>query len=223
MELQTIVPLNNPIDQRGDQLEQLVRQMLIDQRIQTPINSMNVLTNVEKTSKITELVQQIMETLGLDLNDESLRDTPKRVAKMYVNELFQGLSPESFPNCTTFDIKEISNVTQTNIPFTSMCEHHLMPFFGVAHISYQSNGRVIGLSKLNRVVNYFARRPQVQERLTKQIHRALQLVLQSRDVRVIIEAEHFCIQARGVQQKGSKTLTEETSGMYSNSKFIQKL
>ncbi|CDW90210.1 gtp cyclohydrolase i [Stylonychia lemnae] len=223
MEMQTLIPVNNQIDQRGDQLEQLVRQMLIDQGIQTPINPMNALNNVEKTAKITKLVSQIMETLGLDLNDESLRDTPKRVAKMYVNELFEGLSSESFPNCTTFDIKERSNVTQTNIPFTSMCEHHLMPFYGVAHISYRSNGRVIGLSKLNRVVNYFARRPQVQERLTKQIHRALQLVLQSEDVRVIIEAEHFCIQARGVQQKGSRTQTEEVSGQYSNTNHIHKL
>lgn len=136
---------------------------------------------------------KILETLGMDLEDESIKDTPMRVAKMYVNEIFSGLNPENFPSITTFAMKEQSEVTQRNIPFTSMCEHHLMPFHGVADITYTCKDRVLGLSKLNRIVDYFAKWPQVQERLNKQIMRALQIVLDTSDVMVRIEASHFCI------------------------------
>lgn len=131
----------------------------------------------QKIEKISHHMREILQTLDLDLEDESIRDTPRRVAKMYVNELFNGLNSEAFPSITTFPLKDPTEVTQKDIPFTSMCEHHLMPFFGVAHITYYSEERVIGLSKLNRIVEFYAKRPQVQERLTKQIQRALQFIL----------------------------------------------
>lgn len=152
----------------------------------------------QKIEHITQHMRGILSTLELDLQDESIRDTPRRVAKMYVNELFNGLNTEAFPSITSFALKDPTEVTQKDIPFTSMCEHHLMPFFGVAHITYFSQDRVIGLSKLNRIVEYYSKRPQVQERLTKQICKALQFILQTEHVCVTLEAQHFCIQARGV-------------------------
>jgi len=127
--------------------------------VETPTKEEHTLSNKEKIEIITQNVRNILETLDLDLNDESLRDTPHRVAKMYVNELFKGLNSDEFPKITTFPLKESSEVTQRDIPFTSMCEHHLMPFFGFAHISYKSNDRVIGLSKLNRIVEFYSKRP----------------------------------------------------------------
>ena len=155
-----------------------------------------------------------METIGIDLSDVSVVKTPHRVAKMYVKELCSGILPENFPACTTFPVAQNSVVFQRDIPFTSMCEHHFLLFSGVAHVGYFSNGKVIGLSKLNRIVEYFGRRPQIQERLNKQILRCLQKVLDSDHVVVKLEAAHSCISARGAQSKGSYTSTVETGGMF---------
>ena len=155
-----------------------------------------------------------METMGIDLNDASVQKTPHRVAKMYVTELCAGLIPENFPACTTFPVASNSVVFQRDIPFTSMCEHHFLLFTGVAHIGYYSNGKVIGLSKLNRIVEYFGRRPQIQERLNKQILRCLQKVLDTEHVVVKLEAAHSCIAARGALSKGSCTSTVEAGGMF---------
>lgn len=155
-----------------------------------------------------------METIGIDLSDVSVVKTPHRVAKMYVKELCSGILPENFPACTTFPVAQNSVVFQRDIPFTSMCEHHFLLFSGVAHVGYFSNGKVIGLSKLNRIVEYFGRRPQIQERLNKQILRCLQKVLDSDHVVVKLEAAHSCISARGAQSKGSCTSTVEASGMF---------
>ena len=152
--------------------------------------------------------------MGIDLKDPSVEKTPHRVAKMYVKELCSGLSADNFPACTTFPVTQNSVVFQRDIPFTSMCEHHFLLFSGVAHVGYFSNGKVIGLSKLNRIVEYFARRPQIQERLNKQILRCLQKVLDTEHVVVKLEAAHSCIAARGALSKGSCTSTVEAGGMF---------
>eukprot|EP00347_Sterkiella_histriomuscorum_P017962 403347314 len=191
-----------------------ISDILQAQQLETPMRETSIMSREQKVQKIASHMAEILETLDLDLNDESIRDTPMRVAKMYVNELFNGMNTEAFPSITTFALKDPTEVTQNNIPFTSTCEHHLMPFFGVAHITYYSKDRVIGLSKLNRIVEFYAKRPQVQERLTKQVQRALQYVLATEHVSVTMEAQHFCIQARGVNQKGSSTITKEAGGKY---------
>jgi GTP cyclohydrolase I len=157
-----------------------------------------------------------METLGMDLNDDSLRGTPLRVAKMYVKELFQGLNPANMPSMTLFENKFQYNemLVEKNINFYTNCEHHFVPFFGKAHVAYISSGKVIGLSKLNRLVEYFSKRPQVQERLTMQIGKALQTVLQTQDVAVFIDAKHLCVASRGVKDDSSNTITGFYGGKF---------
>ena len=170
----------------------------------------------QKIKKIAEHFSQIMDVLGLDLKDDSLSGTPQRVAKMYVNEIFSGLNPANKPAITTFENKYQYKrlVIERNIPLQSTCEHHFQPIFGVAHVAYIPNGRVIGLSKLNRIVDFFARRPQVQERLVMQIAEELKKVLHTEDVAVYIDARHMCVQARGVQHHGASTITAEYSGKF---------
>jgi GTP cyclohydrolase I len=157
-----------------------------------------------------------METLGMDLNDDSLRGTPLRVAKMYVKELFQGLNPANMPSMTLFENKFQYNemLVEKNINFYTNCEHHFVPFFGKAHVAYISSGKVIGLSKLNRLVEYFSKRPQVQERLTMQIGKALQTVLQTQDVAVYLDAKHLCVASRGVKDDSSNTITSYYGGKF---------
>jgi GTP cyclohydrolase I len=157
-----------------------------------------------------------MEVLGLDLNDDSLRGTPLRVAKMYVKELFQGLNPANMPSMTLFENKFQYNemLVEKNINFYTNCEHHFVPFFGKAHVAYISSGKVIGLSKLNRLVEYFSKRPQVQERLTMQIGKALQTVLQTQDVAVMMDAKHLCVSSRGVKDDSSNTITNFFGGKF---------
>jgi GTP cyclohydrolase I len=157
-----------------------------------------------------------MEVLGLDLNDDSLRGTPLRVAKMYVKELFQGLNPANMPSMTLFENKFQYNemLVEKNINFYTNCEHHFVPFFGKAHVAYISSGKVIGLSKLNRLVEYFSKRPQVQERLTMQIGKALQTVLQTQDVAVMMDAKHLCVSSRGVKDDSSNTITSFFGGKF---------
>lgn len=167
-----------------------------------------------------ELIQQhfeeIMNILGLDMNDDSLKGTPYRVAKMYVKEIFSGLDPENRPKVSLFEnkyqYKEM--LVEKNINVHSHCEHHFLPIEGKAHVAYISSGKVIGLSKINRIVQYFAKRPQVQERLTKQISDALKKALKTEDVAVLVDANHMCVRARGIQDVSSSTVTAEYSGKF---------
>lgn len=170
----------------------------------------------EKMKKIEANFRQIMETLGLDLNDDSLKGTPERVAKMYVKEIFSGLDPANKPKIALFKNRYQYNqmLVEKDITFFSNCEHHFVPIFGKAHVAYISNGKVIGLSKLNRIVQYFAKRPQVQERFTMQIAKELQDVLQTQDVAVLIDAKHLCVSSRGVQDNNSATVTSFYGGKF---------
>lgn len=176
------------------------------------------LTDAEKIAHIQKNVYEILHTLGMDLNDDSLKGTPKRVAKSFVNELFSGLNPDNKPHLSTFDnnYKYGEMLVEKNIVVYSTCEHHLLPIVGRAHIAYISNGNVIGLSKMNRIVDYFAKRPQVQERLTMQVVQALQEALGTQDVACVIDAKHLCVNSRGVKDIESSTVTSEFGGKFKN-------
>ena len=189
--------------------------------IDTPLrDDAFLLTNAEKKKLIEQHFEQIMLTLGLDLTDDSLRGTPQRVAKMYVDEIFSGLDESNKPKIALFDNKYAYDeiLVEKNITFFSNCEHHFVPIIGKAHIGYISNGKVIGLSKLNRIVQYYAKRPQVQERLTNQIGKELQNILETKDVAVLIDAEHLCVSSRGVQDVNSSTVTSFYSGKFMDKK-----
>jgi len=175
-----------------------------------------VKTDEEKIEIISQHFKTIMETLGLDLTDDSLKGTPLRVAKMYVKEVFQGLNPVNKPSISMFDNKYKYNemLVEKNISFYTYCEHHFVPIMGKAHIAYLNNGQVIGLSKLNRIVEYFAKRPQVQERLTMQIGKELENVLGTSDVAVLIDAKHLCVASRGVKDDTSSTITSYYGGVF---------
>jgi len=155
-----------------------------------------------------------METLGLDLTDDSLEETPKRVAKMYTNEIFWGLDYEAFPKCTTVDnkMKYDEMVIERNVNVQSNCEHHFVVIDGVATVGYIPNEKVLGLSKINRIVEYFSKRPQIQERLTEQIYFALQYILDTDNIGVVIHAQHYCVKSRGVEDTGSSTVTSKLGG-----------
>ena len=170
----------------------------------------------EKISIIKKNIREIMHTLGLDLNDDSLMGTPARVAKAYVNELFYGLNPEFKPKSSTFENKYDYGemLVEKNVNVYSTCEHHLLPIVGKAHVAYISNGSVIGLSKINRIVDYFSKRPQVQERLTKQIVTELKKVLKTEDVACVIDAKHLCVNSRGIKDIDSSTVTSEFGGKF---------
>ncbi|MBO6881407.1 MULTISPECIES: GTP cyclohydrolase I FolE [Winogradskyella] len=174
------------------------------------------LSNEEKVDIIKDDVRHIMETLGLDLNDDSLKGTPSRVAKMFVNEIFGGLNPKKKPSASTFSnkYKYGEMLVEKNITVYSTCEHHLLPIVGKAHVAYISNGSVVGLSKMNRIVDYFAKRPQVQERLTIQIVRELQRVLNTEDVACVIDAKHLCVNSRGIRDVDCSTVTSEFGGQF---------
>ncbi|MFD1163493.1 GTP cyclohydrolase I FolE [Hwangdonia seohaensis] len=174
------------------------------------------LSNEEKIDIIKDDVRHIMETLGLDLSDDSLSGTPNRVAKMFVKEIFGGLDPKKKPNASTFKnkYKYGEMLVEKNITVYSTCEHHLLPIVGKAHIAYISNGTVVGLSKMNRIVDYFAKRPQVQERLTIQVVKELQEVLNTKDVACVIDAKHLCVNSRGIRDIESSTVTSEFGGKF---------
>ncbi len=184
-----------------------------------------VLSDDEKIEKIKSHVHEIMETLGMDMTDDSLRGTPKRVAKMYVNEIFGGLNPEKKPKASTFEnnYKYGEMLVEKNITVYSTCEHHLLPIIGRAHVAYISSGRVVGLSKMNRIVNYYAKRPQVQERLTMQIVKELQKALNTEDVACIIDAKHLCVNSRGINDIESSTVTSEFGGKFKNENVRKEL
>ena len=178
----------------------------------------------EKIAAIEERFAEIMDILGLDLTDDSLRGTPKRVAKMYVKEIFNGLNPANKPKMALFENKYKYNemLVEKNISFYSNCEHHFVPIMGKAHIAYISNGSVVGLSKLNRLVDYFAKRPQVQERLTMQIAKELQKDLGTDDVAVLIDAKHLCVASRGVEDDTSSTVTAFYGGKFKDEKVREE-
>ncbi len=174
------------------------------------------ISDSEKIEKIQESVRDILQTLGMDLTDDSLQGTPKRVAKAFVNELFMGLNPKNMPKASTFDnnYKYGEMLVEKNIIVYSTCEHHLLPIIGRAHVAYISNGKVIGLSKMNRIVEYFSKRPQVQERLTMQIVQSLQNALGTDDVACVIDAKHLCVNSRGIKDIESSTVTSEFGGKF---------
>ena len=173
-------------------------------------------TDDEKIELIKKDVENILTTLGMDLTDDSLKGTPNRVAKMFVKEIFGGLNPNKKPSSSTFENKYKYNemLVEKNITVYSTCEHHLLPIVGRAHVAYISNGTVVGLSKMNRIVDYYAKRPQVQERLTIQIVKELQKVLNTDDVACIIDAKHLCVNSRGIRDIESSTVTAEFGGKF---------
>ena len=202
----------NKIDEIGDEH--------ISFNLETPLREDAFAIDDElKIELIAKHFKEIMQVLGLDMADESLKDTPQRVAKMYVNETFKGLDPRNMPQPTLFEnnyqYKEM--LVEKNIGFYSTCEHHFVPIFGKAHVAYISNGKVIGLSKLNRIVDNFARRPQVQERLTVQVANHLKKVLETEDVAVVMEAKHLCVASRGIKDDTSTTVTCSFHGQFKDS------
>ncbi len=176
------------------------------------------ISDEEKIELIKKDVENILSTLGIDLTDDSMKGTPNRVAKMFVKELFGGLNPIKKPNASTFEnnYKYGEMLVEKNITLYSTCEHHLLPIIGKAHVAYISNGRVIGLSKMNRIVDHYAKRPQVQERLTMQIVQELQIALGTEDVACVIDAKHLCVNSRGIKDIESSTVTSEFGGKFKN-------
>ena len=176
----------------------------------------NNLSNEDKISIIAENFKNIMETLGLDLDDDSLSQTPQRVAKMYIEEVFSGLQPQNFPKITLFNNPSDDGqvITVQDITVNSFCEHHFVPMIGTAQISYVPKKHIIGLSKINRIVEYFAKRPQLQERLTTQIADSLSEILQTEDISVSMTLSHFCMTVRGVRDKNSTTTTQISKGIF---------
>jgi len=203
-----------------------IEELLLNSNLNTPLcHDAFLLSDDEKVELITEKFAEIMQILGLDLTDDSLKDTPKRVAKMYVKEIFEGLNPQKIPKLSLFENKYGYHqiLLEKNIHFTSTCEHHFLPIVGKAHVAYIPKDKVVGLSKLNRVVKYFAKRPQVQERLTLQIAEYLQTALNTEDVAVIIDAEHYCIISRGIEDQESSTVTSEFRGKFQDMEYQNKL
>jgi GTP cyclohydrolase I len=194
-------------------LGQKVHDHLVSMGVETPVID-NGLSRTDKIDKIEKSFDTIMETLGLDLKDDSLMDTPKRVAKMYVNEIFWGLDYDAFPKATVVDnkMKYDEMVVERNINVQSNCEHHFVVIDGLATVAYIPNETVLGLSKINRVVEYFSKRPQIQERLTEQVYHALSFILNTEDVAVLIDAQHYCVKSRGVEDAGSSTITSKLGG-----------
>ena len=201
----------------------LVRTALIEQGLETPMKD-NGLTDDEKRSKIQRAMNDVMDALGLDLEDDSLCDTPRRIAKMYVDEIFSGLDYRKFPKITQIENKmKIEQPVQvSDVSLTSTCEHHFVTIDGTATVSYIPKQTVIGLSKINRLVAFFAQRPQVQERLTQQIMVALQALTGTEDVAVSINATHYCVKARGIRDSKSYTKTSSLGGVFSRDADMRK-
>jgi len=195
------------------ELGQKVHEHLVKMGVETPTIP-NKLIRTDKIHIIEGHFKSIMETMGLDLSDDSLMDTPKRVAKMFVNETMWGLDYEAFPKCTTVDnkMKYDEMVVERNITVQSLCEHHILPIVGKATIAYVPKNKVLGLSKMPRIVEYFSRRPQIQERLTEQIFHALQFILETDDIAVVVDATHLCVSSRGVEDNSASTITSKLGG-----------
>jgi GTP cyclohydrolase I len=195
------------------ELGQKIHEHLVKMGVETPTKD-NSLDRKEKIEVIEAHFNGIMRALGLDLTDDSLIDTPKRVAKMYVNEIFWGLDYDAFPKCTTVanKMKYDEMVVERNVNVQSNCEHHFVIIDGLATVAYVPNEKVLGLSKINRIVEYFAKRPQIQERLTEQVFHALCYILETENVAVMIDAQHYCVKSRGVEDTGSSTVTTKLGG-----------
>lgn len=196
-------------------LGQLIHQHLTKMGVETP----TLQHNIDRKDKIAEIERHfshIMQVLGLNLDDDSLMETPRRVAKMYVNEIFWGLDYEAFPKCTTVEnkMKYDEMVVEKNVSVQSNCEHHFVVIDGLATVAYIPNEKVLGLSKINRIVEYFSKRPQIQERLTEQIYHALQYILETDNIAVVIDAQHYCVKSRGVEDTGSSTVTSKLGGCF---------
>jgi len=201
------------------ELGRKVEEYLKSKGVQTPTVEDALANDAEdKISAIQHHFEAIMKTLGLDLADDSLMDTPKRVAKMYVKEIFWGLEPENFPKCTVIENKMGYDemVVEKDITMMSNCEHHFVTIDGKAHIAYIPKDKVLGLSKMNRIVEYFSRRPQVQERIAEQVYHALSYILGTDDVAVVIEGVHYCVKSRGVEDHNSFTVTAKLGGCFRN-------
>tara|TARA_B100001063_G_scaffold231968_1_gene246577 strand:- start:114 stop:785 length:672 start_codon:yes stop_codon:yes gene_type:complete len=190
-----------------------VHEYLVSVGVETPVTD-NGLSSSEKINKIEDNFTQILDTLGLDLGDDSLINSPKRIAKMYINEIFWGLDYEAFPKATVVENKMKYNemVIVKNISVQSYCEHHFVVIDGLACVAYVPKEKVLGLSKINRIVEYFAKRPQIQERLTEQVYHALSFILETKDVAVMIDGDHYCVKSRGVEDTGSSTITSRLGG-----------
>lgn len=217
------ISINGLLNGSSIRLSEMTAEEIGDEHASTSVDTPMradafAMSDEEKMNKISFHFREIMETLGLDLTDDSLKGTPDRVAKMYVQEIFSGLNPAAKPKVALFDNKYKYNqmLVEKNISFYSNCEHHFVPIYGKAHVAYISSGTVIGLSKLNRIVNYFAKRPQVQERLTMQIAQELQRILGTEDVAVIIDARHLCVSSRGIKDESSSTVTSFYGGKFSS-------
>lgn len=203
-------------------LGQAVHEYLVKMGVETPTTP-SLIDRKEKIDIIEKHFKGIMETLGLDLSDDSLMDTPKRVAKMYCNEIFWGLDYEAFPKCTAVDNKMHYNemVVERNVNVQSNCEHHFVIIDGLATVAYVPKQKVLGLSKINRIVEYFSKRPQIQERLTEQVFHALCFILETDDVAVMIEAQHYCVKSRGVEDTGSSTVTSRLGGGFKSDPAVR--
>lgn len=193
-----------------------VRDHLVEKGVETPMRPRKETLLQDQKRMIEDATTIIMQTLGLDLEDDSLKETPKRIAKMYVEEIFAGLDYSNFPKITTIEnkMKYSTFLLERNIAVKSVCEHHFVAFMGVAYIAYIPGSKVIGLSKINRIVEFFSRRPQVQERLTEQIFHTLCFVLETDNVAVVMKAEHFCVKLRGVEDVNSDTVTAKLGGAF---------
>lgn len=218
-----LIEMNKLLNGNKISLSHLSTEEIGDEHISTGIETPMIstafdLSDMDKIKKIEFHFKEIMQTMGLDLTDDSLKGTPHRVAKMYIEEIFSGLNPANKPKIALFENKYQYNqmLVEKDIRFYSNCEHHFVPIFGKAHVAYISSGKVIGLSKLNRIVNYFAKRPQVQERLTIQIAKEIQQVLETKDVAVIIDAKHLCVSSRGIKDDSSSTVSSFYDGKFLN-------
>lgn len=196
-------------------LGQKVHEHLLSVGVETPVID-NGLSRKEKIQKIEDNFDEIVATLGLDSKDDSIKDTPKRVAKMYVNEIFWGLDYDSFPKITVVENKMQYNemIVEKGISVQSFCEHHFVNIDGLATVAYIPNNKVLGISKMNRIVEYFSRRPQIQERLTEQIYHALSFILDTENVALTIDAKHFCVKSRGVEDTECSTVTSRLGGSF---------
>ncbi|MCG7993357.1 MAG: GTP cyclohydrolase I FolE [Candidatus Thiodiazotropha lotti] len=200
----------------------LVRDALIEHGLETPMFD-NGMSQDQKYDRIRDLMSEVMQTLGLDLSDDSLIETPHRIAKMYIHEIFSGLDYSHFPKITLIDNKMGSDemISVEEIDLTSTCEHHFITIDGKVKVAYLPSASLIGLSKINRIVRFFAQRPQVQERLTRQILVALQTLLDTEDVAVSIEATHYCVKARGVMDSSSHTRTKALGGSFKQDPYLR--
>lgn len=197
-------------------LGERVNHYLIKMGVQTPTTRNLVFSDASKIEVIEKATREIWEMLGLDLTDDSLQDTPKRIAKMFVNEIYWGLKPDNFPKITTVQAMNTDSglVLEKNISVKSNCEHHGVPIVGVAHVAYIPNKKILGLSKIPRIVEYFSRRPQIQERLTDQIFHTMCYVLGTDNVAVVIDAQHMCVSMRGVEDSSPNTITSRLGGIF---------